>query len=81
MPDTLNSIAVQWLKANGYAGLSNSGAECGCEISDLMPCGEPGDTCEAGYKWLCKDHTACREDCDYEQEEVSWCISSKREEE
>ncbi len=36
------------LKANGFDGLYSD--ECGCELSDLAPCGEIQGDCRAGYK-------------------------------
>lgn len=47
-PD-VNHIVYAWLKANGYDGLSTDD-ECACLIDDLMPCGEPATSCEAGYR-------------------------------
>lgn len=44
-------IVKNYLKRNGYDGLA--GDECGCERSDLMPCGEFGANCEAGHKVKC----------------------------
>ncbi len=41
----------EYLIKNGYDGLCEKDGECGCQLSDLMPCG--GDytmTCEAGWK-------------------------------
>lgn len=53
MPEmTVRDILLQWLKANGYDGLMNDGAECGCEIGDLIPCDEPCESCRPGYKGL-----------------------------
>lgn len=46
---TIREIVVMWLKDNGYDGLYENG-ECGCKISDLMPCGsESAFTYEPGY--------------------------------
>ena len=36
------------LESNGYDGLYSD--ECGCELSDLAPCGEIQGDCRAGYK-------------------------------
>lgn len=38
----VQEIVAVWLKDNGYDGLFSEDYECGCEISDLMPCSEPG---------------------------------------
>lgn len=37
---TLMEILATFLKDNGYDGLCNPQAECGCSIDDLFPCGE-----------------------------------------
>ena len=50
-------MIAEYLKLNGYDGLYCD--ECGCELSDLMPCGgEWAIDCVAGYK-----HDGCTEDC------------------
>ena len=50
-------MIAEYLKFNGYDGLYCD--ECGCELSDLMPCGgEWAIDCVAGYK-----HDGCTEDC------------------
>jgi hypothetical protein len=51
----LKSLEVQdiiryFLAVNGFDGLVDYYAECGCEISDLFPCGEPGSNCIAAYR-------------------------------
>lgn len=43
-------IIENYLADNGFDGLQNGG-ECGCEISDLFPCGEDPTHCTPGYKW------------------------------
>ena len=48
----LKNIVTSWMSLHGYDGLYDS-YECGCEISDLMPCGEPHIGCTAGYKVDC----------------------------
>lgn len=60
---TVRAILVDWLKANGYEGLSNDSAFCGCEVADLMPCVEPSERCEAGHKIPCDPET-CEADGD-----------------
>lgn len=49
---SVEEIVKAWLLANGYSGLCND--DCGCEIADLMPCGEVFGDCQAGYKKKCK---------------------------
>lgn len=41
----------EWLEANGFDGLLIAG-ECGCELSDLRPCGEDWKSCTPGYKHM-----------------------------
>ena len=45
----LRDIVKAWLQEHGYDGLCKSDLECGCHISNLMPCDEPSMECEAGY--------------------------------
>ena len=55
VPEYLRKISdiVRWyLKENGYDGLYYE--ECGCEIDDLFPCGEPSLSCAAGYRNNCE---------------------------
>ena len=40
-------IIKEYLEKNDYDGLYSE--DCGCFISDLIPCGEPFDTCMPGY--------------------------------
>ena len=47
---SVKEIVAKWLEANGYDGLADPDRECGCQISDLMPCGEGSLECEAGHK-------------------------------
>ena len=51
-------IVEERLRADGYDGLTHCDGECGCLISDLAPCGDMLDTCEAGYRVPCEcgDH-------------------------
>lgn len=48
----VKQIVEKYLKDNGYDGLFNGDAECGCLLEDLCPCGgDYGDwNCEPGYK-------------------------------
>ena len=46
----LHEMVKEWLKEKGYDGLCNTDIECGCELDDFMPCGEPRMECQAGTK-------------------------------
>ena len=50
---TLRDILTEWLKAHHYDGLYDDEGECGCELSDIMPCDEPGMRCSPGVKVPC----------------------------
>lgn len=56
---TVLEIVKDYLSSNGYGGLFNEDADCGCQLSDLSPCDSPCMDCEAGYKVACSD--ACRD--------------------
>jgi len=58
----VNKIVLDFLKQNGYDGLYNPDSECACLVSDLAPCDEMTDSCEAGYK---TDGCTCGEECDF----------------
>ena len=45
---TVKEIVTNYLKENGFDGLSNF--ECGCGIDDLCWCGELKDDCEPAYR-------------------------------
>ncbi len=44
---TVIEILKQHLVDNGFDGLVNGDAECGCELSDLQPCGESFAGCSS----------------------------------
>ncbi len=46
---TLKIIVQEYLKEKGYDGLWDE-YNCGCELDDLMVCGDPHLGCRAGYK-------------------------------
>ena len=52
----IQEIVEKYLIDNGYDGLYSE--ICGCEVGDLMPCGEPRD-CKAGYKVPCPGPNDC----------------------
>jgi len=50
---TVEKIVRDYLERNGFDGLCCT--DCGCDLSDLAPCGNwPGD-CEPGYRVSCSD--------------------------
>ena len=51
MPN-VRGIMKHFLIRNKFEGLYHAG-ECGCELDDLMPCGEDPSHCEPGYKIEC----------------------------
>ena len=68
---TVPDILKDWLTEHGYDGLC--GDKCGCELSDLAPCGCWPYDCKPGYKRLCAN---CSEaDCEF-RGDVNWCIRS-----
>ena len=55
---TIKEIVLAYLTKKGYDGLA--GDNCGCELSDLMPCcGPEVDVCEAGHKEPCPGGDGC----------------------
>ena len=66
----VKQIIIKHLEDNNFEGLFNTEVECGCEISDLMPCDNMDSDCQPDYKIEC---TKCNiKDCEYENAE--WCI-------
>ncbi len=65
---SVRDIIAEWLKAHGYGGLTND--ECGCDISDLMPCDEDCSYCAPAYRHPCQssDCDECQAECDGWQE-------------
>lgn len=47
---TVEKIIIKYLKQKGFDGLVQPDHECGCEISDLIPCDLDCSYCEPGYK-------------------------------
>ncbi len=50
---TVIEIVKKHLVDNGYDGLVEDDANCGCDIESLAPCDQIGENCVAGYKSLC----------------------------
>lgn len=61
-------MVEKYLKDNGFDGLYCAG-ECGCQLSDLIPCDGDFSGCEPGYK---------NEKVEWNGEEVDWVISGNK---
>ncbi len=57
---TVKEIVMAYLLEHGFDGMYRE-EECACRLTDLFPCGEPGDDCEAGYAGPCP----CDEGCEF----------------
>jgi hypothetical protein len=62
---TVAGIVADWLREHGYEGLYWQSGDCGCELADLMPCGEPNPSCKAGYRGPCDEHCELGGGCDF----------------
>lgn len=47
---TVIKIVSEYLKTNGFDGLVQPMAECGCLVGDLAPCCDNISQCKPGYK-------------------------------
>ena len=63
-PPTVGEITAEHLKANGYDGLCNDDAGCGCGLGDLAPCDCLSLDCVAAYKKIATE--ADQDICDCE---------------
>ncbi len=61
----IKSIVEEYLRKNKFDGLFSNHFDCGCEISDLMPCNDLIPDCEPGYKVPCNDDGSCDGLCDW----------------
>lgn len=50
MTKTVIQIVREHLKSNGFDGLVQSYAECGCLLDDLAPCCDNISHCKPGYR-------------------------------
>lgn len=70
---TVRDMVRDWLLTHGYDGLA--GDDCGCLLSDLMPCDDPVG-CVPGHKVTCRDDCT---DCPIGGENKGlWCVKSGR---
>jgi len=74
---TVIELLKKWLTDKGKDGLVSRDRECGCELSDLVPCDNDFSHCEPGYK------VACTPDCDHDPgyEPGGWHIQIEKPEE
>ena len=56
MTPTAIEIIKHYLIDNDYDGLVNEPIKCGCELSDLQPCGEDFSQCKPGRKYKDPDN-------------------------
>ncbi|KKN02823.1 hypothetical protein LCGC14_1113910 [marine sediment metagenome] len=62
---TVQEILISWLIEHNFDGLWNE--DCGCQMSDLMPCENMFSDCQPGYKIDCPGGEDCAAggDCDF----------------
>jgi hypothetical protein len=58
----VKEIVQIWLRDNGYDGLYNTDAPCGCELDDLFCCDCCSPDCKPGYRVDVKDLTQDQKD-------------------
>ncbi len=46
----IKEVIILSCKFTGHDGLYNSDLSCACDLNDLMPCNQPFQDCELGYK-------------------------------
>lgn len=59
MPRSILDMVADCLEREGYDGLFNEFAECGCKFGDLSPGGCLTDDCEAGELSNCNEDCGC----------------------
>lgn len=74
-------IIIKYLNENGFDGLFNFDAPCGCLATDLAPCGNLSSDCKPGYKIICKpeDCDGCICDCGGPADGKKWGITRHKE--
>lgn len=48
-PKTAKEVLIKYLKRNGYDGLCNPEAKCGCSLNNLVACSSSCEECRPGY--------------------------------
>lgn len=69
------------IMSEGFDGICNGEAECGCGVADLQPCGESFADCVLAYRWECE---GCKigestQGCEF-YEYAGGCYRSKQQE-
>lgn len=73
---TAIEIIKDYLEKNNFGGLWNSDGECGCELSELIPCDNMDAECMPGYKNLCSKCDV--ENCHIKNDSgCDWCIGNQ----
>jgi hypothetical protein len=71
----VEGIVGEYLKSIGAEGLA--GTDCSCELSDLMPCGEPNiNDCVAGIKIPCNGNCESPNHCDWHIKPIEVVLAS-----
>jgi hypothetical protein len=80
---TIKRIVEDYLKANGFDGLSRE--DCGCGIEDLFPCEDVPYDCHPAYRHKtdadgrCRDCPLSDDDCLFEGGGNVFCVQKRPE--
>ncbi len=69
---TVIKIIEEYLKKNNYSGLYDEYGECGCQMSDLAPCGDMQPDCKPGHKAFCTS------ECEHDEGMGNWHIQKEK---
>ncbi len=72
---TVKNIVAEFLKAHGFDGLCND--DCGCDISDLNPCGECFYSCVPAKFVECVDCQHFKDKTCDGSESIHWGEANK----
>jgi len=72
----VQDIVIKYLDDNGYDGLFNGVAPCGCETKEICPWGEMSIDCIAAYKHSPADCKNCDNKCDGYDEDNGVCFTT-----
>ena len=65
------------LRQDGYDGLASDECEMGCNVEDLMPCGEASELCVPAYWRSCSGCTT-KDECDWDEGDVDGCYVAEQ---